>query len=166
MSKKSKWIIASVVIVVVAIFFITTVFQRQYRNVLMEMIMYPEGVGRVGSPVYRFIIQNNGTLISYTGISLHTNVERPSTIMFPFVRRRARVTLSDEDFYYIVNLVFIVSETYATAQGGVFSLRQVVLLYDGKIYQRQRVEVWDLSSEIIRLSPLMTQYHDPRISPN
>jgi len=166
MSKKLKWIIASTIFVLVVVLLVTTVFQRRYRNVLMEVIMYPEGVGRVGSPVYRFIIQNNGTLISYTGISLHTNVERPSTIMFPFIRRRARVTLSDEDFHNISNMIALIAETYDTAQGGVFGLWQSVILHDGKIYQRQRVEVWDLSGEIVRLSPLMTRYHDPRISPN
>jgi len=168
MSKKSKWIIASVVIVVVAIFLITTVFQRQYRNVLMEMIIFPEGGCGDNAPVYRFIVQNNGRFISYTGISFnHCNVARSDIIMWPIIRRRSRITLSDEDFKNISRMVSsVLSEFYGEERMRTNSMWQATLLHGGNMYSNSGLEFHRLTDEIIRLSPLMTRYHDPRISPN
>jgi len=166
MSKKLKWAIAVAVLFVAAVLFVVAVSQRQYRNVLMEMIIFPEGPAWIGSPVYRFVVQNDGTFISYTGICIHTNAANPNTIMLPFVRRRARITLSDEDFHGISEMVSLASETYATAQSSVFGLWQVTILHDGNVYERQIIELHKVADELVRLSPLMTQWRDPRIPAN
>jgi len=165
MSKKSKWIVISVILMAIVVFFATMAFPRQYRNVLLEMIVYPPMTGRgYNYRVYRFIVQNNGTLISYSGISIDNShmVERFDIIMWPVVRRRSRIRLSDEDFQNISELIFILSENQETPLG-ILSQWQITLLHDENIYHGG-LEFYKIADELLRLSPL-TDYA-PLIRPD
>jgi len=165
MNRKIKWAIAIVMLLVATIFFITTVFQREYRDILMEVIIFPEGVSGGGAPVYRFIVQNTGTFITYTGISRnHCDEAKSNIIMWPVIRRRARVTLSDDDFQDISERVTLVSETSNTTMT-VFGLWQITLLYDGSVYHGG-LELHKLADELVRLSPLISHQNYPRIPPD
>jgi len=154
-------------ILISAMFLLTIIIiQRPYRNVLTEVIIFSEGGVFVGSSVYRFIVQNDGTFTSYTGIAIHTNAERPNTIMLPFIRRRARIILNDDDLYNISQMVIYATESYATTQSRVLGLWEVMVLHDNKVYKRQTIELREIADELVRLSPLMTQWHDPRLTSN
>jgi len=166
MSKRFKWIITIAILVATVILVGGIAFHRQYKNVLMEMLIFPGGGSWVGAPVYRFIVQNNGVFVTYVGACFHTNAARSNTIVLPFARRRMRIMLSDKDFHNISEMAFNASATFATLDSLVSGQWQVVLLYGGNIYERPVIELRMIASELIRLSPLMTRYHDPRVSPN
>jgi len=157
MNRKLKLVIAAIVIVAVAILFVFGVFQRQYRNVFMEVLVFPEGGCGDNSRVYRFIVQNNGTFISYAGINFHCNVARPDFIMLPFGRTRTRINLSDDDFRNISEMTSSATENHITSRRLVRRHRTVILLYDGRIYERSIGELHDLADELIHLSPLLTR---------
>jgi len=160
MNKKIKWAITAIILVVVLVFSIVTAFQRQYQNILIEVIVFPWGWYGRDAPVYRFIIQNDGTFITYVGTSIHGNVLRSDIIMWPFRRRRAELVLSDEDFGNILEVLNWALENYDEPIRQVQGWRQVKLLYDGNIYEHPG-DIHKLADEIIQLSPLMTQYHGP-----
>jgi len=152
-------------IIIIAILFATIVSSRPYKNVLVEVIIFSEGGVFVGSSVYRFIIQNDGTFINYTGIAIHTNVARPNTIMLPLIRRRMRINISDEDLRNIIQLIEYASKNYEASQSWVFGLWEIAVLYNGNVYERHIIEIDKIINELIRLSP-MPRWNDPRISTN
>jgi len=154
------------IIITIIILLVVIIARNPYRNVSAEVIIFPEGERFIGSSVYRFIVQNDGTFISYTGIAIHTNLSRPNTIMLPLFRRRARISLNDDDFHNIEELVDLSIKNYSTAQSRVFGLWEISFLHDGNVYERRIIEIDDLANELVRLSPLMTRWHDHRISPN
>jgi len=165
MSKKSKRIIISVILLIVVVFFVATTFQRQYRNVLLEMIIHPSTDAWGGNArVYRLVVQNNGTLISYSGISIDNRnlIERFNILMWPVVRRRSRVRLSNEDFQNISEMVFILSENQAIPLRTMSQWR-MILLHDENIY-RSGLEFYIIVDELLRLSPLTN--HHPLIHPD
>jgi len=125
------------------------------------MVVFPWGWYGEGAPVHRFIVQNNGTFITYTGISIHGNAARSDIIMWPFLRSRARIVLSDEDFSTISNMVSEVLENYHTPWMVFFGGGEFVLLHGGNIYEDDIWEIRVLSNELSRLSPLITEYNDP-----
>ena len=134
---------------------------RHYDNVFVEMIAFPWGWYGEDAPVYRFIIQNDGTFITYTGVSIHGNVARSSLIMWPFGRSRAREILSDEEFHTISKIVSKISEYYTVPHMVVHGWGRFVLLYYGNVYESN---IWGLNilyNELARLSPLITEYDDP-----
>jgi len=165
MSKKFKWAIVVALLFVAVVLLVVTSFQRQYRNVLLEMIIYPpEVVWGNSYRVYRFIVQNDGTLISYSGISVDNSsmVERFDILMWPVVRRRSRIQLSGEDFQNISEMVLILSENRATPLL-ITSLWQMTLLHDGITYYGG-LEFYEIADELLRLSPLAD--HHPLIHPD
>ena len=158
MNKKLKQVLTAAIMLVVTIFLLFVVI-RPYRNVYMEMVIFPWRWYGEDAPVYRFIIQNDGTFITYTGISIHGNVARSDIIMWPFCRRRARVNLSDEDFHRISEMTLLAAETNETSELIFWGGWQVALLYNGNIYERSKEELLDLATALAQLSPLMSQYH-------
>ena len=165
MNKKLKWMTVLLVFFSIVFFFVSPVFQRQYRNALFEMIIFPNGSTERNSQVYRFVVQDNGVLISYTGYSMmNFSTERPRTFMWPIVRRRSQVVLDDEDFQNIqAMLPLVLAEAYE-GKWSVMGLWESMLLYNGNIYDDSGPEFMKLRSEIIRLSPLMTKWRDPRLT--
>ena len=126
----------------------------------MEMIIFPEGGCGASATVYRFIVQNDGTLITYVGTSInHCNVARPDILMWPFGRTRAEITLSDEDFRNISEMIFSIVGDHNAPRWRVLSLWEITLLHDGNIYKFPGLELNELADEIVRLSPLMTRWH-------
>jgi len=163
MSKKLKWTIVIAMLSIVMVFSITMIFQRQYRDALMEMIIFPEGACGDNAPVYRFIVQNNGVFITYTGISInHCNVARPDIIMWPIIRSRSRITLSNEDLQIISEMTSMLSENQ-TIPLLMMGQWQITILIDENIHH-SGLELYKIADELIRLSPLMK--YDPLIPPN
>jgi len=63
--------IAIVIIATLAAIFTVRFHHRQYDNALMEIFLWPGGGGlRRGAQIYRFVVTNDGTLISYYGRNL------------------------------------------------------------------------------------------------
>ena len=163
MSKKRKKTLVAVVLFLSIIFLMLTVFRRHYNNVFVEMVIFPWGWHGEDAPVHRFIVQNDGTFITYTGISIHGNVARSSMIMWPFPRNRARIVLNDEEFQNILDMVSEASEGYYTSQMVFFGGGRFALLHDGNIYDSNILEIRILYNELSRLSPIIEQYNDPCI---
>jgi len=164
MSKNLKRTIVAIILFIATIFFIFAVFQRQDRNILLEMIIYPSTlVWGNNYRVYRFVVQNDGTFISYSGISVnHSNLaERFDIFMWPAVRRRSRIRLSNEDFQNISEMAFILSENQAIPLL-MTSQWRITLLLDENIHH-SGLEFYKIADELIRLSPLMN--YDPLITP-
>ena len=164
-----KWIIISAVLLILAAIFIFVTFQRQYRDVFAEVVIFPWGVCGDNSLTYRFIITNDGAFISYIGIARnHCDITR-NDLMRPtrlrrfncmttrhfmgLFRERAVTTLSDEDFQTISNVIELSVEDYYTYEGDVGFRSQwtIILLYQGYAYWWMGL---DLMDEIVRLSPL------------
>ena len=132
---------------------------RHEQDVFMEMIIFPGGSCRNNIHVYRFVVRNDGVFTSYYGISRnHCDFTRN---VVRFFWRRARVTLSEQEFQTISELTHLVAENYNTIEGAVvFGRRHVTLLYDGRIFGRSTAfigELDDLVEEIERLSPLIAR---------
>jgi len=152
-------------VIIIKILFALIISSRPYKNVLIEVIIFPEGGVSVGSQVYRFIVQNDGTFISYTGIAIHTNIRRPSNIMLPLIRRRMRTNISDEDLRNITKMIKYASKNYEASQSWVFGLWEITVLYNGNVYECRTMEIDKIINELIRLSP-MPRWSDPRNTTN
>ena len=165
MSKHMKRMAIPLVFLSIVLFFIASTFQRQYQDALFEMIIFPEGGSDRNSQVYRFVVQPNGVFITYTGYSImNYAVERPRTLMWPIARRRKRVILGDDDFQRILMMLPLVLVEAYEGQWSVSGQWESILLYNGNIYDDSGPEFMKLRNEIIRLSPLMTRWHDPRLT--
>jgi len=164
MNKKMRCIVTAIILLVATSIFIFAIFQRQTRDILLEMIIYPPVLGWGNTyPVYRLVVQNDGTFISYTGIRVDSTwwKERTDWIMWPIVRRRSRITLSEKDFQNISEMAAILSSGQATFLV-MHSLQEMTLLHDGNIYL-SGLEFYKIADELTRLSPLTS--HSPTVTP-
>jgi len=159
MMKKFKWVIvASVILLAIVTFVAIMIFQRQRQeqNVFMEMIIFPGGVCVNNAHVYRFVVRNDGTFISYYGISRnHCDFSRN---IVRFFWRRARITLDEQDFHIISELTSLVAENYNNMEESLFwGQRRVTLLFNGEIFGDSTAlgeSLQALTDEVVRLSPL------------
>ena len=70
MAKRFKWAIVFVIVLVIITSFLLMIPQRYYdEEILMEMVIWPGGGIVEDSSVYYFIVKNDGTFISYSGLS-------------------------------------------------------------------------------------------------
>jgi len=155
MNRKMKWAVAVAILFVVAGFFVTSVYEKPYRNALLEMRMDTSRlVWGNNYRAYRFVVLNNGRLISYSGLTIFPPFWQERFAMWPIVRRRSRITLSDEDFQNISEMALRISEDY-TMPLRVVNIWQMELLLDGNwnIY-RGGTEFYQIADELLRLSPL------------
>jgi len=165
MNRKMKWAIAVAILFLFASFFVTSVYERPYRNALFEMrIDAPRLVWGNNHRTYRFVVLNSGTLISYSGIRIDSPTihERFDLTMWPIVRRRSRISLNDEDFQNISRMASIIADGNV-GQLRIMSMWQMELLLDGNIY-RGGTEIYLIADELLRLSPLTNErfYIDSR----
>ena len=130
--------------------------QRQRRDILMELVLLPSGrIGR-GSRAYYFVINSNGTFTSYNGRSRINSCDniRSGNPLIPILRRRERITLSEEEYQYIFELVDTI--TSGRAKGEISIQTRAILIHNGNIYGRVYMTgtLKDLLSTINRLTPL------------
>jgi len=154
MSKKLKYIAAVTILLAAVSIVAFTFFQRQYQNIFLEMIIHPPTLARDNSRrVYRFIVKDDGTFISYSGISIdHRLAEQTNMLMWPVARRRSSITLADDDFQNISEMASILSSNQATFLA-MHSQWEITLLHNGNIHH-SGLEFYKIAGELMRLSPL------------
>ena len=158
MSRKAKWAIAAAMLFLFAGFFATLVYERPYRNALLEMRMDTSRlVWGNNYRAYRFVVLNNGRLVSYSGLTISPPFWQDRFTMWPIVRKRSRITLNDEDFQNISEMALRISKDYAMPLR-IMSMWQMELLLDGNwnIY-RGGLEFYQIADELLRLSPLTSE---------
>jgi len=155
-------ITVSVILVALAIFVITTgsSIRRQSNDILMELFMYtPVG----GGLRYTFVIKNDRTMISYYGRRRSESWDESRMRNFiRLFREKETITLREEDFQYISELVSTVvalEKDYNLWTRVVFSEIDVTLIHDGNIYRNLATgESNDLLDKVIRLSPMVIRW--------
>ena len=156
MSKKA--IVRIVAFAILAAVTIITVpaCRRQRSDNIMELILWPTGTGRRGDPGYYFVVNNRGILTSYSGRSRLRNANiGPGNPLRPIRRTRTRITLSEEDFQHISELVdaIVAGET---GRGGSFVQMRAVFSHSGNIYYDSTMwtgPIKDLIPLLVELSP-------------
>ena len=189
MIKKNKWAIVAIIVLIVAISFILVTSQRYYdEDILMEIVIWPAGGIVEGSPVYYFIVKNDGTFISYSGLSRMSSslIEIPNFMYYfrgfdfiisirnrmelfnltrssqrydfiMFVQEREEITLNEEDFQRISELVnTIVSGDHKT---WAWTSSHAMFLHNGRIYENSTA--WSPSlSNLVNLLRELTPLTD------
>jgi len=143
---------------VAIILFAALIFQGQQRRILMEMFIFPNtsGCGDIQNEVYRFVVENDGTLRSSQGVGI-PNVFTEGRVWM-FTMRRATITLSEQEFQDISDLLAKIAENDESEEWRSFGgWWNVIILYGGNIYDRSSACTLLLESlmfEIEQLSPL------------
>ena len=121
------------VVLILAVIF-TVIFHQRQDDKLMELIFWAGVPGSRGDIVYYFIVENDGTFISYRGISRFHNSQVRTRILLRWRNReREEITLSEEDFLRISRLVErIVSDDF---EPGALSDATVKFIHNGNIYE-------------------------------
>jgi len=129
----------AVLIVFAAAFAVFTVHshQRQDDNILAEIVVWPGGGGSRGTPIYYFVVTNDGTLIGYHGLSRNDNWHPRRSNFIRTVHEREQLTLSEDDFLHISELVGrIVSIPDPYVEDGTrLTNSHVMFLHNGNVYE-------------------------------
>jgi len=161
MIKKFKWVIVTTIVLIAVTLFAISINQRQEQDVLLEQDVFVEvfdvSNGIPNRPhIYRFVIKDDGTFISYGGNSpdlcfLHLNNGNITLSDYD----RVETVLCEQEFKHISELVHKISQHYCE-QIRVSDWRRVILLYDKNIYgiPYQRIPIINLANELRQLSPL------------
>jgi len=152
-------IFLSVAIVSTAtVLFIVCSHRRQDENILMEMVIYgPEaGLFGRGSLIYYFVVKNDGTFISYRGVSRSICEDSRTRNFIRTVHEREQIILNESDFVHISEMVdAIIAEDVLVLD--VASQICIRFIHNGNIYQNCTVRsrmFQNLSAVIRELSPL------------
>ena len=156
MNIKSILVITIVVILLVSIIFTAFSCQRSSDNILMEMVEWPGGGSERNSPIYYFVVTNDGVLISYFGLS-RSGVDHPRRHNFiRSVQERAEITLSEEDFRYISELVNVIVS--GNSEGEIWTSSHIMFLHNGNIYVNSTTwsfQIDDLFNIFFDLTPFL-----------
>ena len=151
---KKIFFIASIVILL-----IITGCQSQNPNLVMALAIFEGGGCGNNNRAYYFVLNNDGTLISYYGISRnHCDISRRDFMRT--VRAREEIVLSEQDFQSVTELVRAVSEKYHSQESAFLTMRRVTLFYDGNVYDdltNPIIEFQDLANKLMQLTPLRTR---------
>ena len=151
---KKKLILLSSVVLILAVIFTVIFPQRQDDDTLMELLDWDGGAGR-GFRVYYFVVTNDGTFISYRGISRFSRwQDRTLHLLRWRGREREQITLREEDFLYISELVDKI--VLCNFDGGVLSDVFTTFIHNGNIYTRGTMSdpLLELRAFLLRLTPL------------
>jgi len=172
LSKKSVLLtiaMAIAIIATIAVIVVVRVHNRRYDDALAEVIIWPGAGFARGTLVYRFVVTNDGTLISYYGYNLTDNnfewitdyrfERRHDTLRF--IRQRRRTTLSVEDFLRISELVDEIVALEYWERNAVLSQVHMIFLHNGNVYEggTGSIPLNELVDTIGRLSPLSIRWH-------
>jgi len=134
--------------------------QRQDDNILMEIVFWPRGGGDRGSPVYHFVVKDDGTFISYYGLSRSDSNRNRTSSVIRVIEERKEISLSDKEFSHISELVDrIVS---GDSEGGAFSSALAMFIYDGNIYENSTAwsgALHEMIQMFFELAPLSSHSH-------
>jgi len=154
MNKKIKWIIIAIILFVSTTSVTVVVIQRQKQDVVMEVMIF----GGLAEPDYRFIIRSDRRLISRFGnIWERGGITIDNLVML--ARQSMRITLSEEDFYALIEMARYLEENYYTEQNFVFGPWLPTLFYNGYTYGNFNVSetLFRLSEIVYGLSPLSSR---------
>lgn len=131
------------------------------EDIFTELIVFPSGGCCDSALVYYFVVKNDGTLISYYGVSRNschlTNGRFIRNNLVRTVRASEETVLDKEDFDSIVALANDVVENYHTTGMVAHGRWSVTLVYDGNIYGNSThidVDLLDLTIMTAFLSSL------------
>ena len=163
MIKRFKWIIIATVVFITVALLVMPTNQQQEHDVFVEVfsfsnVAFMDDFRDIFSrtQIYHFIITHDGTLISYSGNSCGDCDPENGSITLT-VYDRAEITLSEQEFQQISELVQMVSQNhYSEYRYIVLSHQQVIMLYNDNVYgpQLPSLPLSDLASELYRLSTL------------
>ena len=164
MNKKSVLLIAAASIVTISALFIIFSHQRRYEDVLMRVVIWTCPSGERNVPIYDFIVKNDGTLISYYGLSRSRHDHSRTHNFIRSVQEREKITLSEEEFRHVSELLNAVVENYHREFEDTMAISHeiITLFYDGNTYGGMGVRSMRfqrLVDEIFRLAPLNFAEH-------
>ena len=175
MNKIVKRVIISVVALITAamvtLFTISALHSaifRPYHDSFMDMTIFI--YDRPNHPLaYRFVITNDGTLITYTGNmggNCECNLMRGNVVRL-LGRQRSEVALSEQEIQTISELIDLALEgrqaddSYADLnwRGWREFFVEIYIIYDHRIHKHRThghpmIEFYDLADYLIRLSPI------------
>jgi len=172
LSMDRRFSLRSVAIVFAIIAAVTAAFavfyhNRRYNDALAEIIVWAESPHVKTARMYRFVITNDGALISYHGHSLtivrlerigrgyHARHEPRYTPAW-LMRQRRRTSLSEEEFLHISDLANR-SLLGDPTRGSLVGREHIMLMHNGNIYvygSARCIALLELMDTVIRLSPL------------
>jgi len=132
--------------------------RRRDDDILMEMVIF-WSVGddvRRSSIIYYFVVRNDGTLISYYGLSRNRSDDSSGRISMRTVREREELALNESDFAHISELVNAIV-TRETLEYHALTDLHVRFIHNGNIYECNTVRsepLHNLVRIIIELTPL------------
>lgn len=146
-------------VLILAFVFTIISHQRQDDDTLMELVAWRGTRGR-GARVYYFVVTNDGTFISYRGISRFNGwQDRRLHLLRWWDREREQITLSDEDFLYISELVDkIVSGDFP---GTMLTDAFITFIRNGNIYAHSTFwsdPLFELRTILFELTPLYIRW--------
>jgi len=125
--------VASVVVVFVAIS-----NQREKGEILAEIVIWPNGGGGRGGPIYYFVVRSDGTLIGYHGRSRSDSGHDRTRNFVRSIQEREHVGLSSDDFLYISELISRIVLGADNVEGyleGYHGSTHVMFLQNGYFYE-------------------------------
>jgi len=109
---------------------------RRDSNTLFEIVIWPSGGGRSGTEIYYLIVSNDGVFRSYIGRSRSSCGSYRTHRFLRSVQQSAEVTLSEEEFLRVSELVEQIITTEDDYLWPVaWTNSYIIFLYNGKIYE-------------------------------
>jgi len=134
---------------------------RQYDNTLMEVVIWPSGGSRRGAPIHRFVVTNDGTLISYYASDLSDSGYARRHNALRFIRERELTTLSEEDMLRISELVDRIVTGLLPGDSMAITHFHALFLRNGIIYENtsmMSVPLFDLIVLLEELTPISVRW--------
>ena len=162
MSKKTIVLIAFFAILALVTIITVLVYRRQHSDIMMELVLWSGDGGRRGHHIYYFIVDNDGILTIYSGRSrVHRGNIRPgSNPLIPILRSRTRITLNEENFQQISELVDAIVAG-DTGRRGASTNVLAVFSRNGNIYYNSTYwtePIMDLILMLIELTPFTIRW--------
>ena len=155
MRKKVKLIICLITLFILSAVSVMLFYNRPHRNILFTLKFHSNQYPRIEN-VMRFVVQKDGTLVSYLGTGYSLSIGGiPTVIMMPFLSNRARQNLSDETFLSIREHLDLITSVAPYSPMSAMSMARITLVYNNNIYTQRMIEVHHLTADIITVSTLM-----------
>ena len=153
MRLKRKKMIAITISCIIILSIAFVISERQEQDVLIDMITTFGQYCNHNARGHRFIVRNDGVLVSQYGIFRRNYCDFTGGRAMLLVLERSRIELSECDFQNLWQLASSVAENYYWDAGSIRSMRQSILVYDESVYRNSGC-LSDLTYAIRRLSPL------------
>jgi len=153
MIKKIKCVIGLIILLAVAIVVTLVIIRKQNQEIFAELASFVGSADRGSVRVHRIVLKTNGTLIHCVGDSYdHRDIRRN---IMRTVHESTTITLSEEDFQAISEMIRNVLEDYPEGGWIVTGMTEIFLLYDDYVYgTRYAIDV------TMELNRLMAPYRN------